>query len=408
MHVRDSNEPASLLGEQPPRLPISGKIRPGIKVLTKSAAKNPKVVKIFTDSVAYGLGYGDIERLLDAEGVKNGLTPRNTPYFRVAKRDFTAPDMAARIIQLYGEDRGDGVQLYRFPIVLPFDNWQANMPHGFASYVKSGREFWSQYDAAGARYCMQYAAPEIQNERARRSWGGRRFVIRAENEGRCVPDKCPQYQARTCKLTGTLVFYVPGIPGCGLIELPTTSYYSLAQMRSQLELVQRLRNGRLSGTFQGKPIFYLTKREEEVSVLDDQGQPQKRKQFLVKMETDIEMFQMMAAQEAITNIPAQALPAPEPEPPTDAAPEASSEQAPAAPPVVAGADPFASAPKEPAAKGSKVSPLLVQLRKDVTTLLETKHVEAASFKAYAEKKHGKDWWKSASALTALQFDLESR
>ena len=50
------------IGTRPSRIPICGRIRPGIKVLKKEAAKNPDVVKLFEAGVAAGKSYDDIER----------------------------------------------------------------------------------------------------------------------------------------------------------------------------------------------------------------------------------------------------------------------------------------------------------------------------------------------------------
>jgi hypothetical protein len=237
--------PRSILDEARARLPVAGRVRTGIKVLTSAAKANAEAVRLYQDGLGRGASFDEIERLIrDRTGIdKPPLVPRNTPYFRVSRRDFTMPELADRIMDLYAEDRGEGRQLYRFPVVFPFDSWLENMPHGMRAYASSGLKFWSEYDAAGKRFCMTYApaqAASPANRRAQRTWGGRQHVLREDNGGACAPAQCGEYQCGGCKLTGRLLFHIPGIPGASLIELDTTSFYSMQQMRAQMELVARI------------------------------------------------------------------------------------------------------------------------------------------------------------------------
>jgi len=72
----------TLLGQSPARIPTGGKIRAGIKVLTKKAAEQPKAKAIYDQGVAAGQSFEQIERAL-AEALPNlktPLVPRNVPY----------------------------------------------------------------------------------------------------------------------------------------------------------------------------------------------------------------------------------------------------------------------------------------------------------------------------------------
>lgn len=292
----------SVLGESQLRLPVGGKIRAGIKVLTKTAATHTKAGPIYDAGVAAGKPWADIEReLVEAcRFDKSPLTPKNVSYFTVRPCDFIVPETAAAIVKAYGSDGADGFQLYRFPVVFPVDAWQAVMPHGLNCYTRSERVYWSQYTPDGRRHCMTHGIVPVdpRSKRALRTYGGRPVVPRADNGGICDPEKCPEYQARQCKLTGSLLFYIPGIPGSSAIELPTTSFYSMQQARSQLELVAHLRGGRLSGTIDGKPVFYITKKQREVSMIDPAtGKATKKKQWLIEMEADIDMTRVFQASE---------------------------------------------------------------------------------------------------------------
>ena len=293
----------SVLGQAQARIPVGGKIRSGIKVLVSAHAKNSKAVDIYQRGVLAGQPWDKIDKdIREALGLdRSPLTPKNVPYFTARRGDFSIPEVADRLMHLYGEDRGDGLRLYRFPVILPLDNWQAVMPHGLKCYTRSELVYWSEYAEDGNRYCFTHGAIErdAKAKRAKRAWGGRPVVLRDANDGHCEPDSCQEYQSGKCKLSGGLLFYVPGVPGSSAIQMPSTSFYSLSQWRQQMEMVGLIR-GRISGTGpNGKPIFYLTKRQEEVSMIDpDTGAPKRVKQYLVHLETDIDMSRVYRPDDA--------------------------------------------------------------------------------------------------------------
>ncbi|HOA53783.1 MAG TPA: hypothetical protein PKI05_16140, partial [Thermogutta sp.] len=141
----------TLLGQGPARIPTGGKIRAGIKVLTKKAAGEPKAKAIYDQGVAAGQSFEQIERAI-AEALPNlktPLVPRNVPWFTVRAQDFPNPEIAREILDAYGEDRGEGRRLYRFPVVFPSDYWQTVMPHELAAWGAHEKHYWSQYSADG-------------------------------------------------------------------------------------------------------------------------------------------------------------------------------------------------------------------------------------------------------------------
>lgn len=298
----------SVLGETPAKIPVGGKIRPGIKVLTSKAAAIPKAKELYDAGVASDKTFGQIEREIEqACNIKFPLTPRNVPFFTVHPQDFTVPEIAHAIMQKYGQDGPHGFHLYRFPVIFPIDGWQAVMPHALRAYSRSELRYWSQYGSDGTRYCMTHApvAVDAKSKRAQRVFGGRAAVPRADNGGICNPTSCREYQNRECNLSGEFVFYVPGIPGSSAIALPTNSFYSMQYAKQKLELVGLIHGGRISGTFDAKPIFYITKKQEEVSMIDPEtGKAKKVKQWLIVLEADIDMtrvFQQGEARAALTN-----------------------------------------------------------------------------------------------------------
>lgn len=296
------NDGPTVLGERQARIPVGGKIRAGIKVLTGSASKHPQATPVYDAGVALGKSFSEIEKdLIQACGFERSpLTPRNVPYFTVRRSDFAMPDVADRIMALYAEDRGEGRHLYRFPVIFPVDAWQTVMPHSMRCYTRNELVYWSEYGPDGARYCKTRGKIEVdpRSKRAHRPYGGRPVVLRSEHEGRCEPEQCAEYQSRKCNLSGGLLFYVPGVPGSSAIELPTTSFYAMQQMRQQLEMVAFLRGGKISGTVDGRPIFYLAKKKAEVSMIDPEtGQAKKVHQWIVSMEADIDMTRVFQAGE---------------------------------------------------------------------------------------------------------------
>lgn len=290
--IQNMGNGPSVLGEREIRIPVGGKIRVGIKRLTKKTEQNPQAVEIYNKGVAAGASYAAIEkRIRDKLSIKYPLTPQNVPYFTAKRTDFAMREVADRIMEMYGEDRGEGIHLYRIPVIFAADTWLTNMPHGLKCYTRSQLQYWSEYGPDGARYCKTRAEVSVdeQNKRAYRTFGGRPIVLRSDNEGICNPENCPEYQSNKCKVSGGLIFYIPKIPGASAIEMPTTSLYGMQQLRQQMEMVAFLRGGKISGTIDAKPIFWLTKKHEEVSRIGDDGKPMKVKQWIPNLEADLPM-----------------------------------------------------------------------------------------------------------------------
>ncbi|APA90372.1 hypothetical protein BJG93_32780 (plasmid) [Paraburkholderia sprentiae WSM5005] len=302
------NGPArSVVEERALRPPVIGHIRPGIKVLTSRARANNRAVEIYNDLVAAGDSFDTIGKVIESKcNLKNALAPKNTPYFTCRRSDFTNPDVADEILRLYGEDRGEGLKLYRFPVLFAFNDWMQNLPNQMAVYGTNGRKFFSQYERDGIRYCMTYAKVERDQraQRAVRHFGGR-TVIRRQDEaipdGICDPEQCPQYQARHCNLSASFIFAVPDIKGLGLIELPTNSIYVLQKAYSAMQTVQ-LARGKLTGT-----RFWITKREFDITRINENGEAVRAKQLLTVLDADIDIGALLdGADDAVPAIEAAA------------------------------------------------------------------------------------------------------
>jgi len=63
----------------------------------------------------------------------------------------------------------------------------------------------------------------------------------------CAPNICPMYYSETpqCRRVMNLLFLMPDVPGFGVWQLDTTSFYSIVNINSSLDLIQQL-CGRIS------------------------------------------------------------------------------------------------------------------------------------------------------------------
>jgi hypothetical protein len=293
--------PITLLGQREPRIPTAGKIRAGIKVLTKKAASNPQAKALYDEGVRSNASFEEIERkIVEAfPGIDKPLVPKNVAWFTVRPNDFPNPVLADQILGLYGEDRGDGVRrLYRFPVMFPADRWQAVMPHELACWSRSEKRYWSEYGPDGhTRYCKMHAPARIdaQTRRVLRTFGGRAHQLRPENEGRCDPELCPEFQNRLCNLNGRFIFYIPGIKSLDAFELQTNSFYALSRAIERFETIAFLRGGRLAGFLDRHHTpFYLTKNLREVSHIDlKTGLPVRSAHWIIELEAPVDVSALL-------------------------------------------------------------------------------------------------------------------
>jgi hypothetical protein len=304
--------PVTLLGQRQPRIPTAGKIRAGIKVLTKAAASNPRVKAIYEEGLGSKATFEEIEKKI-AEAFPNiekPLIPKNVAWFTVRPNDFPNPAIADQILEAYGEDRGDGVvRLYRFPVMFPADRWQSVMPHELACWTRNEKRYWSEYGADGhTRYCKMHAPARIdeRTKRVLRTFGGRGTQLRPENGGHCDPENCPEFQGRLCNLTGRFIFYIPGIKSLDAFELHTNSFYALSRAIERFETIAFLRGGRLAGFLDRQHTpFFLTKKLREVAHIDPKtGQPVRTAHWIIELEAPVDVSALLIEQDRDTAIQA--------------------------------------------------------------------------------------------------------
>ncbi|MCD9026785.1 hypothetical protein LDO26_00960 [Luteimonas sp. BDR2-5] len=289
------DRPPTVLGQSSPRIPTGGKIRAGIQVLTQKAAAMPRARELYDQGVAAGQTFDEIARAITVAvpKLKHPLVPRNVPWFTVRGQDFPNPEVARQILEAYGEDRGDGLRLYRFPAVFPSDRWQVVMPHELSAWTSREKRYWSEYAADGrTRMCMGHAPVPMapSGERALRLFGGRKTAPRTENGGICEPEACAEFQARQCNLTGRFLFFIPGIRSISAFELHTGSFYAMNAAIQKFETIAFMRGGRISGFLdrEGTP-FWFSKRLQEVAHIDEQGQAVRVPQWIIDLEAPVDV-----------------------------------------------------------------------------------------------------------------------
>lgn len=280
-----------------------GKIRPGIKVLTKKAMENSKATAIYDKGVAIQKKFSEIEKeIVDATGLSNPMYPRNVPYFTVAASDFGMPEVARIIVDKYGEVRGNDPvkRLYRFPVVFHSDDLGVVYPNEFKRY---GGEpgYQSHYGDDGERYC-QYLPPVtkemVEQQRANRIKRAprRQMTIR----GLCEPHICPEYLQGQCKFRGSLNFYIPGVPSSSPLVMETTSEYAAEAIYTDLERIVSLYGGipRSNPKNPGVPLFWITKVQETRSYFEE-GVKKMGLQWVPKLQADIDIGGLLQNQETL-------------------------------------------------------------------------------------------------------------
>lgn len=369
---------STILGRGPVRFPTAGKIRAGIKVLTKKAAQHPKARAIYDKGVGDGLSFDAIERAINVAvpNLDKPLVPRNVPWFTVREGDFANGDLARQIMQAFAEDKGDGRRLYRFPVIFPSDHWQAVMPHELAAWGASDKHYWSEYSLDGrVRRCMRFAPVPVDDtgRRTIRIFGGRKVLPREANDGLCEPEACGQYQQRECNLTGRFVFFIPGIRAISAFELPTNSFYAMSAAIRTFQAVAFLRGGRISGFLDRQHTpFFLSKKLMEVLRIDEFGQTVRTPQWIIELEAPVDVAALLREHEDAETALAQAAGA------------ASVLQGPASADTM---DQAAPVEEQGAEADDHRRPDL----KQVLALAQSLGIEAERFLAYADGRWGVGW-----------------
>ncbi len=424
--------PSVLMGKRELSPRVSGKIRPGIMVLTKAGQANKEAAKLYDEGVAAGLSFEVINEKISKGCGAGLLRPINTAYFTVRGADFAIPEIATLILDRFAEVREDGVRrLYRFPVVFGSDELARIMDFRFQCFTASGLKFWSAESEDGMeRVCRMFAPLKLDEKtrRAVRMPSGREVIAREDNAGRCVPPDCPEFQAGQCKMRGRLLFYIPGIAGAGLIEVPTGSKNFGFESEARLKDLLRLA-GTLPTLVDGEPVLWLTKRlHRDIPMIDyEKGRTARTDQWIIEIEADIDMSRVRAAQsplriaaQARSAVAALAGPGAPTLPAAPAAAAAPPQRAPGTPaPQASGAahsPAGSSTPKpapgpareertEPRAGGG--SPAVKELRRETNELLQALRFNPQRYAAHAASKWGERWSRTEEHLKLAIEELKA-
>jgi len=286
----------------------AGIIRPGVRRLTRAALEHPRakeIEEIFLRADRGEMRFEEAQKMIEKRtGLANSMHPSNAPYFSVFATDFTVPEHAKMILEKYGEDRGDGKRLYRFPIVFQTSDIDRIMPGGFRR-SKGEPEYFSTQGQDGVRYCTYYehVTPEqIQAQRRQRV-----IQVRPEPKirGQCDPGKCTEFADGSCRFVGELSFYIPGIPAGGLMKLTTGSEYACEEMYMELARIKEALGTipQVHPFLPGEPTFMITKKLQPRTYYDQRSGERKRTENWVPiLVPNFDMGALISAPRRLTGL----------------------------------------------------------------------------------------------------------
>lgn len=298
-------------GTQKPR--TVGKIRAGIRRLTNAGRKDPKAVEIYRRMVANGATFAEIASAIQSATGTIMTTPSNSQFFSVRENDFSTPEIARQLLSLYGQEvEIEGVKvpaLMRFPISAVSDEVEENLDFAYKCYTATGLKYWSapaDAEAAakldttpGKLVCMQFQeVPRTPEGKAVRLQNGRGVTCRSL----CQPQSCAQFQGGQCQMEGKLYFYVPGIKMAAPFEMKVSSKCFGMEAEATLDQIRTATKGNLT-RFE-RPIFFLTKKERQILMGDENGHPKRVKQHIVVLEAAVDIPHLRMGQPATALIDA--------------------------------------------------------------------------------------------------------
>lgn len=274
----------------------SGKIRCGTKVLNRTAQENATAVQIYQDGLAQRRRASMIEKEIVAKtGIRNPMYPVNTQAFHLSVDDFVMSVLVKAVLELYGEDVDGKRELRQFPVFFHSNELFDFFPHRFESH-KGDDRYHSAFNERGERVCERLPGLEANKVVEQRKAGVKRLPPRDwEVRGLCEPRVCKEFQTGLCQFRGQLKFYIPGVVGLGIVEMETSSEYAAENIWSTLDQIR----GTLGHipTFNpkepGKPVFWITKVQEERTYFDGEGKKKTGLQWVPRIVPAIDIASML-------------------------------------------------------------------------------------------------------------------
>ncbi|MFD1676075.1 hypothetical protein [Alicyclobacillus fodiniaquatilis] len=155
--------------------------------------------------------------------VSNGDSqyPKAVDYFVVKEDESTSATAAEAFHTVYGDAPKE------IRIAFPSNNPENFFPQFLSSYRKAG--------GRSELYCKG------DGEMARRVDGQGGYA-----EIPCAYRDCPIYQEKKCKELGLLQFFLPDVPGIGVWQIDTTSFFSTVNLNSSIEMLLQLTGGKIA------------------------------------------------------------------------------------------------------------------------------------------------------------------
>jgi len=158
----------------------------------------------------------------------------------------------------------------------------------------------------------------------------------------CNPQECPEYQTKRCRRVMNLQFLLPKVPGLGVYQIDTSSFYSIVNINSMIKMLQGM-----LGRFSMIPLV-LALGQIEVSPPGEK----KKRVYIMHVKKNIAIAELAR----VAQLPVAKVLIPDPEteePPGDLFPEAAKEKR---QPKSKADLPWEGEKKEPGEQGEK-SPL---------------------------------------------------
>jgi hypothetical protein len=296
--------PSKFDGNRPSQ--VAGIIRPGIRKLTNEGRSNPAAVKVYRDLIATDATYEAIGKAIaDKTGRNNLFAPSNAPFLTVRGGDCVVPEVATKILAMYGEETEvDGASIRvvrRLPIHLFSDEVSKNLDFEYKSFTAAGIQRWSSAAdtaapelgvAVGDHVCKTLVSAASTGAKKARAPGGRDVKVL----GRCRPAECAEYGAGKCQMRGDMFFYIEGINIAAPFKMPTGSKVFGLEGEKTLDLIRDATGGNLT-RFES-PVFFLTKKPKKLSV---DGVPKTVNIVVVEAMADIPKLRYMQSQGLLAN-----------------------------------------------------------------------------------------------------------
>lgn len=151
--------------------------------------------------------------------------PGKTPYPK-ATDHFVVPDEIKQFI---------GDQPKELQIMFPSDDMELIAPQYLRCYgLTHGLVCWGDGDRGHRKL-------DVKTHKI----AGRDTLDWEWQDWECNTAECPEYGAR-CRRVMNLIFLMPNIPGLGVWQLDTSSFYSIREVNSTLEMIMNMTGGRIA------------------------------------------------------------------------------------------------------------------------------------------------------------------